>query len=153
MDEQIIDTSLGRIKLGCHEGKLTELSFTKEAPTPSTNPLFHQVAKELKEYLEGERKEFTFPIHQQGTPFQEKVWQALRSIPYGQAISYEELAQRVGNNKAFRAVGSANGKNHLAIVVPCHRVIAKNGKIGGYSGPEGVKEKLLTLENIHFKKD
>lgn len=101
---------------------------------------------QVKEYFSKERQNFSCFLDLKGTPFQQKVWQALREIPYGQTMSYEDLAKKVGNIKAVRAVGQANGKNPVAIVVPCHRVIRKSGDLGGYSSGLKIKQFLLDLE-------
>lgn len=105
-----------------------------------------QAIAQLREYFAGSRAEFDLPLAPRGTPFQLAVWGTLRKIPYGQTISYGELAARVGNPKASRAVGSANGANQIPIVIPCHRVIAAGGKLGGFGGGLPVKEALLALE-------
>jgi methylated-DNA-[protein]-cysteine S-methyltransferase len=105
-----------------------------------------ETVRQLREYFAGERTEFDLPLAPQGTKFQRSVWQRLREIPYGETISYGELARRVGNPKASRAVGSANGKNPIPIVIPCHRVIASDGGLGGFGGGLSVKEALLALE-------
>jgi methylated-DNA-[protein]-cysteine S-methyltransferase len=102
---------------------------------------------QLQEYFAGERQQFALPLHPQGTPFQLAVWQQLRLIPYGTTISYGELARRVGNPAASRAVGAANGRNPLSIVVPCHRVIGGNGSLTGFSGGLPIKQFLLALED------
>ena len=101
---------------------------------------------ELLEYLEGTRKKFSVPLKFKGTKFQEKVWEELAKIPYGQTISYGDLAVKIGNEKAYRAVALANSLNNLAIIIPCHRVINKSGKLGGYAGGLEKKVKLLDLE-------
>ena len=103
--------------------------------------------QELEEYFEGGRREFSVALAPAGTPFQMRVWQALRAIPYGKTISYLVLAQRVGSPRAFRAVGQANGHNPLSIIVPCHRVIAADGSLGGYGGGLDRKRILLALES------
>jgi methylated-DNA-[protein]-cysteine S-methyltransferase len=103
-------------------------------------------ATQLDEYFAGERRNFELALDPQGTPFQRKVWLALADIPYGMTISYAELARRVGRPKAFRAVGQANGRNPLAIILPCHRVITSEGTIGGYGGGLPMKRELLALE-------
>ena len=102
--------------------------------------------RQLGEYFARERKHFDLPLLPQGTPFQRTVWRSLEEIPYGETITYGELARRVGNAKAFRAVGTANGANPLPIVVPCHRVIAAGGKLGGFGGGLAMKQQLLDLE-------
>lgn len=109
--------------------------------------LLCQAAAEIEEYLNGRRKEFEAPIHLAGTAFQKKVWEALRRIPYGETRSYQEIAKSVGNPRACRAVGMANHKNPLMILVPCHRVVGKNGNLTGYAGGLEVKKFLLELEN------
>ena len=103
--------------------------------------------RQLKEYFGGKRKKFSLPLDMQGTAFQKSVWTALSRIPYGRTSSYKEVARKIRNPKAVRAVGSANGMNPLCIIVPCHRVIAADGSIGGYSGRSGVKGKLLKMES------
>jgi len=110
-----------------------------------TGPVAHAAAQ-LREYFSGDRTEFDLPLALDGTPFQRAVWRKLMEIPYGETISYGELARRVGNPKASRAVGSANGANRIPIVIPCHRVIASGGKLGGFGGGLPVKEALLALE-------
>lgn len=105
-----------------------------------------EAVRQLREYFAGRRTQFDLPLAPEGTEFQRSVWRRLQEIPYGQTISYGELAKRVGNPKASRAVGSANGKNPLPIVIPCHRVIAGDGGLGGFGGGLSVKEKLLALE-------
>ncbi|MFL5814102.1 MAG: methylated-DNA--[protein]-cysteine S-methyltransferase [Bdellovibrionia bacterium] len=101
---------------------------------------------QLDEYLRADRKRFDLPLDVQGTEFQKKVWAALTEIPYGKTVSYQELANQIENKNAVRAVGTANGRNPLCIVIPCHRVIASNGTLGGYSGGLEIKAKLLKLE-------
>jgi O-6-methylguanine DNA methyltransferase len=102
--------------------------------------------RELKEYFAGRRKEFSFPLDLRGTEFQKRCWRALLKIPYGKTSSYADIAREVGSPKSFRAVGQANHQNPIAIVVPCHRVITSDGKLGGYGGGLAMKEKLLRLE-------
>jgi methylated-DNA-[protein]-cysteine S-methyltransferase len=106
-----------------------------------------QTVAQLREYFAGRRTEFDLPLALRGTPFQLAVWRELRRVPYGQTVSYGELAGRIGNPKASRAVGSANGANRIPIVIPCHRVIAAGGRLGGFGGGLPVKEALLALEN------
>jgi methylated-DNA-[protein]-cysteine S-methyltransferase len=107
---------------------------------------FEQPAAELREYFAGERREFTLRLAPQGTPFQRRVWQELGLIPYGETWSYGELASRIGQPSASRAVGLANGRNPLPIVIPCHRVIGANGSLTGYGGGLPIKQRLLALE-------
>lgn len=101
---------------------------------------------QLGEYFRGQRKAFDLPLDIQGTEFQQRVWKELAKVPYGKTISYRELARRIKNEKAVRAVGTANGKNPLCVVIPCHRVIASDGTLGGYSGGLDVKARLLQIE-------
>jgi methylated-DNA-[protein]-cysteine S-methyltransferase len=105
-----------------------------------------QAEIQVGEYLEGRRRSFELALDFAGTPFQETVWRALRDIPFGATVSYKTLAASIRNPKAVRAVGGANGKNPLCIIIPCHRVIAADGTIGGYAGGIAIKEKLLALE-------
>jgi AraC family transcriptional regulator of adaptative response/methylated-DNA-[protein]-cysteine methyltransferase len=114
--------------------------------TAGGSPYLEQLRREINEYFDGSRTNFTVPLDVQGTPFQMKVWGLLRQIPYGETWSYEELAYRLGNPAAIRAVGTANGRNHIAILIPCHRVINKNGQLGGYGGELWRKARLLELE-------
>ena len=109
-----------------------------------------EAVQQLREYFAGKRTKFDLPLAPAGTPFQCSVWRRLEEIPYGETISYGELARRVGNAKASRAVGSANGKNPLPIVIPCHRVIAGDGSLGGFGGGLPMKTALLALEGVRF---
>lgn len=113
---------------------------------PGNHPLLDQLRTELEEYFAGKRREFTVPLSYPGSPFQVKVWNALREIGYGETRSYEQMAWSVGSPKASRAVGTANGQNRIAIVIPCHRVVNKGGKLGGYGGGVWRKQLLLNLE-------
>lgn len=110
------------------------------------------VAKQLKEYLDGNLKKFSIDLHLIGTSFQKKVWQELMEVPYGEVCSYKDLAIRAGSPKGFRAVGMANNKNPIPIIIPCHRVIGSNGKLVGYGGGMDIKERLLELEGIVINK-
>lgn len=103
---------------------------------------------QLNEYFTGKREKFDLPLKLEGTSFQKQVWQELSKIPFGKVISYKELAQRVGKPKAFRAVGNANGKNKFPIILPCHRVVASNGTLGGYGLGLPCKKKLLIHEKV-----
>lgn len=107
-----------------------------------------QIIKELDEYFMGQRSSFTIPLDlSHGTDFQIKVWQTLCQIPYGQTISYKTLAERIGKPTSYRACANANGKNLISLIVPCHRVIASDGSLGGYTGGVAIKQTLLDLEN------
>ncbi len=107
---------------------------------------FDRLKLELDEYFKKKREVFTIPLKLIGTPFQIKCWEVLQKIPYGKTISYKEEAKNIGNEKAYRAVANANGKNNFSIIIPCHRVIANDGKLGGYTGGVWIKEFLLNLE-------
>lgn len=109
--------------------------------------------RQLLEYFDGQRRDFDLPLAPQGTAFQQQVWRTLAEIPYGQTWTYTELAQRIGNPKAVRAVGSANGRNPLPIVLPCHRVIGADGSLTGFGGGLPTKAALLRLENPRFDAD
>lgn len=110
------------------------------------HPLFDTLRRQLQEYLAGTRREFSLPLHPVGTEFQQRVWKLLQTIPYGETWTYGELARAAGNPKASRAVGMANNRNPLAIVIPCHRVIGANGSLTGYAGGLDIKQRLLELE-------
>lgn len=110
--------------------------------------LIKEAAKQLKEYYDGLRREFDLPLDLQGTPFQIKVWQELLKIPYGETRTYKQIAEAIGNPNASRAVGSANNRNRIMIVVPCHRVIGSDGKMVGYAGEIEMKEMLLAIEDF-----
>jgi methylated-DNA-[protein]-cysteine S-methyltransferase len=114
---------------------------------PGRGPV-RQAARQLEEYFAGRRRGFEVPFWLGGTPFQRAVWSALDGIAYGETVSYAELARRVGRPAAFRAVGQANGANPLPIILPCHRVVAADGSIGGYGGGLPVKRQLLALEGV-----
>ncbi|KAB8040725.1 methylated-DNA--[protein]-cysteine S-methyltransferase [Silvanigrella paludirubra] len=110
------------------------------------NYILSQTEKQLSEYFSGHRREFNLDLDIVGTPFQKKVWNQLLKIPYGTTFSYLEISKQIDNEKAFRAVGNANGKNPFSIIIPCHRVIASDGSLGGYAGGVDRKIKLLNLE-------
>jgi methylated-DNA-[protein]-cysteine S-methyltransferase len=107
------------------------------------------VLSQLKRYLQGKLRRFDCPLDFRGTPFEKKVWSKLAKIPYGQTRSYQEIAKAIGHPKAFRAVGNANGKNPLPLIIPCHRVIESNGGLGGFGHGIKVKKELLDFERIH----
>jgi methylated-DNA-[protein]-cysteine S-methyltransferase len=110
-----------------------------------------EVVRQLNAYFAGELENFDLSLSPQGTPFQQKVWAELQKIPYGKTLSYGEVARRIGNPKASRAVGLANGSNPISIVIPCHRVIGANGKLTGYGGGLPIKERLLALERRQLR--
>lgn len=151
-DTYIIDSPIGPIIATADDHGITSLDFTDEALqiTNSTNPLLLRLEIELREYFAGNRQIFTLPLNPHGTPFQTRVWEILRTISYGETISYAEEAKLFGNPKAVRAAASANAKNPISILIPCHRVIATGGGLGGYSGGLWRKEFLLDLEKTEI---
>lgn len=156
--QAIYESPIGQIQLKASERGLTSLYFTnhrhdKQLPAhPGSSAILEQAAMELGEYFAKKRTKFTVPLDPAGTDFQLRVWDELKRIPFGETISYIELARRIGNEKASRAVGAANGKNPISIIVPCHRVIAANGTLHGYGGGLPIKQALLELENAPFTK-
>ena len=142
-----ISSPIGRVWLCSDTEAVTGLYFTRrEGEWGDALPLHREAAKQLGEYFSGERREFDLPLHPTGTPFQLAVWQALRTIPYGETRSYGQIAAAVENPKASRAVGMANNHNPISIIIPCHRVIGSTGKLVGYGGGLAVKRALLELE-------
>lgn len=138
---------LGQITIQETEGKISAVSFlTPVGGILKETPLLKEAARQLEEYFAGTRRTFNLPLHIQGTPFQQKVWQALLTIPYGETRSYKQIAQQVGCPQGCRAVGMANNKNKIGIVIPCHRVIGSNGALTGYAGGLNIKKILLELE-------
>ena len=148
METVFIQTPLGIAKIEGNENGISVVSVTQEGELSSKIPKnLKQAVTQLNEYFEGKRKEFTFLINHQGTEFQQKVWQELLHIPFGKTMSYLDLSKKLGDVKAIRAVASANGKNPLWIVVPCHRVIGTDGSLTGYAGGLWRKKWLLEHEN------
>jgi methylated-DNA-[protein]-cysteine S-methyltransferase len=149
-----LESPIGPLLIAGDTDALHGIWFPKRGKAAAPRPEWHSSARgavgeavrQLREYFAGRRLEFDLPLTPQGTTFQREVWRALQEIPYGATISYGELARRVGNPKASRAVGSANGANHLPIVIPCHRVIAGDGSLGGFGGGLPIKQALLALE-------
>jgi AraC family transcriptional regulator of adaptative response/methylated-DNA-[protein]-cysteine methyltransferase len=158
----MLETPLGPLLAGATDQGVNFLEYTDRrmlehnlkamrrrfgcAVVPGQHPLLERLREELREYFQGGRQEFTLPLAARGTAFQDKVWQELRRIPYGQTISYDALARRVGQPTAQRAVARANGMNYVAILIPCHRVIGKDGSLTGYGGGLWRKRLLLELE-------
>ncbi len=145
----ILESPIGPLALVEENGALTELRFggrVNGGERVQSSPLLRRAEKELKEYFAGKRKTFTVPLAPAGTAFQQAVWKVLLDIPYGATMTYGEVAKRIGNPKAARAVGMANHQNPLAIFYPCHRVIGANNKLVGYGGGLSKKEFLLALE-------
>lgn len=148
MDIVHILSPLGITKIEGNENGITQISVLSEGVVSVEIPVHLQEAThQLQEYFEGKRKDFTFKLNPKGTDFQQKVWRELGTIPYGKTMSYLELSQKLGDVKAIRAVAAANGKNPLWIVVPCHRVIGKDGSLTGYAGGLWRKKWLLEHEN------
>lgn len=141
------ESPAGLIEVRSHEGMVIAIHFVEHERHPATESeeCIDACMAQLKEYFEGKRQEFYFPYRQEGSDFQQRVWQELQKIPFGTTITYTEQTQRLGDMKALRAVAAANGKNNLAIVVPCHRVIGANNKLTGYAG--GLNKKLWLLEH------
>lgn len=154
MNYAYLETPIGTLLIAGDEEAVRRIDFPKhgKASTPqrgwteSSRGPVGEAVKQLREYFAGGRAEFDLPLAPEGTAFQRTVWRRLQDIPYGETISYGELAKRVGNPKASRAVGAANGRNPLPIVIPCHRVIGANGKLTGFGGGLPTKEALLALE-------
>jgi AraC family transcriptional regulator of adaptative response/methylated-DNA-[protein]-cysteine methyltransferase len=145
-------TSRAVVLLEFTERRMLEAQFDvlrrrfKSPIVPGDNPHLAKLRQELVEYFDGRRKNFTVPLNYPGTPFQQKVWDELLRIPYGETRSYEDIARAVGSASAVRAVGQTNGLNRICVVIPCHRVVNKDGKLGGYGGGLWRKQALLTLE-------
>ena len=157
MKQLSIETPFGLFYLGAIGSGLSWASFREPRDTsrPKLSPAdeicaeahLAKAREQFAEYFVGDLKEFDLAIAPGGTPFQHQVWEELRRIPYGQTITYRELANRIGKPKACRAVGAANGRNPLCVLVPCHRVVATDGTLGGYAGGLEFKTNLLRLEN------
>ncbi|MFD1152105.1 methylated-DNA--[protein]-cysteine S-methyltransferase [Saccharothrix hoggarensis] len=146
----VVDSPVGEITLVARDGALAGLYLTEHRHRPAFETFgdrddgpFGEVVAQLEEYFAGERTDFDLPLHPVGTPFQRTVWQALRGIGFGETVSYGELAARIGRPTASRAVGLANGKNPISIIVPCHRVVGSTGALTGYGG--GIERKRLLL--------
>lgn len=142
---------IGLLQIGGTDSYIAELSFVDNQDQithgePGVSDVIHQCTEELIEFFAGRRKAFTIPVHQEGTDFQLNVWNELLEIPFGKTISYLDLAKRLGDPKVIRAAASTNGKNKIAIIVPCHRVIGSNKSLTGYSGGLWRKKWLLQHE-------
>jgi methylated-DNA-[protein]-cysteine S-methyltransferase len=154
----VMDSPLGKLVLQSTDQAITSIhiaGFRQPADLPEISPdsslpsCLHACKSQLRAYFEGTRKKFDLPISLYGTTFQQKVWNELLNIPFGSTISYLELARRLGDPKVIRAAGSANGKNPVAIIIPCHRVIGSDGSLIGYAGGLENKRWLLEHEQIH----
>jgi len=143
------DTPIGPVTITEEDGAIVALDFGGGAGETAPTPLLERAFGELEEYFAGTRKTFDLPLNPRGTPFQRKVWEALRAIPYGETRSYRDIAVAAGCPKGFRAVGMANNRNPIAIFIPCHRVIGSDGSLVGYGGGLPIKQFLLDLERRH----
>lgn len=152
----VMKSSVGEITLVADNVSLRAIYWLNQKPdrvkfpdleNNGSNHVLKSAVKQLKAYFSGTRREFDIPLRPVGTVFQEEVWLALRSISYGETVSYSDIAKQIGRPKAVRAVGAAIGKNPLSIMIPCHRVIGANGKLIGFAGGLSTKEFLLNLEN------
>ncbi|OAL76445.1 methylated-DNA--[protein]-cysteine S-methyltransferase [Acinetobacter terrae] len=146
---------VGLLKLVANETALVAVLWENENPKrvrlaelvkQTDHPILLETQKQLTEYFAGKRQQFDLPLDFEGTEFQQKVWQALLTIPFGETRSYRDIAEQIGNVKAVRAVGAANGKNPISIIAPCHRVVGANGKLVGFAGGLDNKDILLRLE-------
>jgi len=156
MQEQLstyYQSPVGLIRISGTESYISEISFIDHIQKPGNDhyrkkipPQIFQCVEQLIQYFHGERRNFDFPVHQEGTEFQKRVWDELIGIPFGKTISYLDLSRRIGDTKAIRAAASANGKNSISIVVPCHRVIGSNNDLVGYGGGLWRKKWLLEHE-------
>ncbi len=150
------ESPIGIVEIEGSSDAISSIMFVEENEKMNliqvdTPPVLVECYNQLEEYFKGSRFDFTFPYEFEGTEFQKTVWQALTKIPYGETVAYQHIARLIENEKAVRAVGSANGKNKLSIVIPCHRIIGSNGNLTGYAGGLWRKEWLLNHER-EFKK-
>ena len=153
-----LDTPVGMLEIAATQDQLKHIYFVEQATHEASaadalsNSTLNRAKQQLTEYLAGERRNFDLPVAPAGSEFQKRVWQALTTIEFGATCSYSAIAKTIGNPKAVRAVGAANAKNPLTIIVPCHRVIGSNGKLTGYAGGLPRKAWLLDLEARHNTK-
>ena len=152
MKYQLLDTPIGTLRLVADDTALIAVEFQGqyrlEATAAATDALLSQAAAQLAQYFAGEREGFDLPLNAGGTQFQQQVWQALAGIPYGEVRSYRDIARSIGRESAVRAVGAANGRNPLPIIVPCHRVIGSDGSLTGFAGGVAAKRTLLAQEGV-----
>ena len=150
-----VDSPVGALKLVAHDHALVAVMWDNEDHKrvrlaelieDHQHPMLLRVKKQLEQYFAGQRQQFDLPLDFQGTDFQQQVWQTLLTIPYGETRSYKEIAVQIGNEKAVRAVGAANGRNPISIIAPCHRVIGSSGALVGFAGGLDKKQILLSLE-------
>jgi len=142
------NSEIGDIEVVGTENRILSVGFVEEKPVNNLeiHPCLEECIEQIDEYFRGKRREFSLNLHLKGTDFQRKVWTQLMKIPFGETSSYKDIAASIGNEKAVRAVGNANGKNKIAIIIPCHRVIGSNGKLRGYASGVWRKEWLLSHE-------
>ena len=151
MFTETMNTPIGTLLIQASARGITHVDFIDtETPENQPNALTTRCKQQLQAYFDGKRKSFDLPLDQQGTAFQKSIWNSLLEIPFGQAVSYRDIADRVNNPNAVRAVGAANGKNPIAIIVPCHRVIGADRTLTGYAGGLQRKAWLLQHEGIAF---
>ncbi|ATZ64961.1 MULTISPECIES: methylated-DNA--[protein]-cysteine S-methyltransferase [Acinetobacter] len=152
-----MNSPVGKLKLVAHDQALVAVLWENENPKRvrlaqlienKNHPVLLETQQQLNEYFQGHRTQFDLALDFAGTEFQQKVWQALLTIPFGETRSYKQIAEQIGNVKAVRAVGAANGKNPISIIAPCHRVVGANGKLVGFAGGLENKDVLLKLEKI-----
>jgi len=157
---KIIPSPIGNLKLVGSEKGLAAILWENDKPQrvrvrasieDKNHPVLLETERQLNEYFEGKRSAFSIPLDPIGTKFQNDVWRELSAIPFGETRSYQEIANKLGNPRATRAVGAANGRNPIAIIVPCHRVIASSGKLTGFAGGLNAKAHLLNLESTDKK--
>ena len=151
MNYQYLDTPIGKLRLVSDGENLTRVEFQQchqphDEDTLFQDPVLQGAAEQLREYFAGRRQRFDLPLKAGGTQFQQSVWSALTRIPLGELRCYSDIAQEIGRPKAVRAVGAANGRNPLPIIVPCHRVIGRDGSLTGFAGGLAIKTSLLQLE-------
>ncbi len=142
------DCPIGALDIACDELGITDISVSAVDGIRQATELTDRCATQLAEYFNGTRTGFDLPLSPRGTDFQQKVWNALLTIPYGETRSYKDIAVQIGNPKATRAVGMANNRNRIMIVIPCHRVIGADGSLVGYGCGLDIKEKLLKIEGV-----
>lgn len=156
-----IASPVGRLKIVASDNGLAAILWEDDNPNrvrvriyteSNTHPVLIATERELMEYFEGKRTSFSITLDPIGTEFQKEVWKALSTIPYGETRSYRDIANQIGNVKAVRAVGAANGRNPISIVVPCHRVIGTSGELTGFAGGLEAKARLLSLEGVKNRK-
>lgn len=146
----LVSTPLGSLTLAEEDGALTQVLFGDCAEAERRTPLLEEAQRQLAEYFAGMRRSFELPLNPRGTAFQKAVWEVLEAIPYGETRSYGDIARAVGRERAFRAVGMANHKNPIPIIIPCHRVIGADGSMTGYGGGLDKKKFLLRLEGMEI---